>query len=187
MGGTVPIQVDVRVITASNRPLDRMVAEGRFREDLYYRVRVFPIRIPPLRERPEDIDPLIDWFLEHLPGELKKKAVALDPDARERLRGYDWPGNVRELRNCLERAMILAEDGVIAQRHLRLSPDAPPPPVSAAGETLEDVRRRGARAAERLALSRALEKARGDRSAAAQALNLSPRRLEAKLREHGLE
>jgi len=187
VGGTVPIQVDVRIITASNRPLDRLVAEGRFREDLYYRVRVFPIRIPPLRERPEDIDPLIDWFLEHLPGELKKKAVALDPAARERLRAYDWPGNVRELRNCLERAMILAEDRVIAERHLRLAPE----PLSAAPagreETLEEVRERGARAAERLWLARALERAKGDRSAAAEALKLSPRRLEAKLREHSLD
>ena len=186
VGGTAPIQVDVRVITASNRPLDRLVAEGRFREDLYYRVRVFPIRIPPLRERPEDIDPLIDWFLERLPGELKKKPLTLEPGARERLRSHDWPGNVRELRNCLERAMILAEDGVIEERHLKLSPEAPALTVSA-GETLEEVRARGARMAERLWLARALERARGDRAAAAQALKLSPRRLEAKLREHGLE
>jgi DNA-binding NtrC family response regulator len=186
VGGTAPIQVDVRVITASNRPLDRMVAEGRFREDLYYRVRVFPIRIPPLRERPEDIDPLIDWFLERLPGELKKRPLSLETGARERLRSHDWPGNVRELRNCLERAMILAEDGVIEERHLKLSPEAPALTVSA-GETLEEVRARGARVAERLWLARALERARGDREAAAQALKLSPRRLEAKLREHGLE
>ncbi len=186
VGGTAPVQVDVRVITASNRPLDRLVAEGRFREDLYYRVRVFPIRIPPLRERPEDIDPLIDWFLERLPGELKKKPLSLEAGARERLRSHDWPGNVRELRNCLERAMILAEDGVIEERHLKLSPEAPALTVSA-GETLEEVRARGARVAERLWLARALERARGDRAAAALALKLSPRRLEAKLREHGLE
>lgn len=187
VGGTVPIQVDVRVITASNRPLDRLVAAGLFREDLYYRVRVFPIRIPPLRERPEDIDPLIDWFLGRLPGELKKKPLALDAAARERLRGYEWPGNVRELRNCLERAIILAEDGIIEERHLRLSPDAPAPSIGPGEETLEDVRRRGARSAERLCLARALERAGGDRTAAAQALKLSPRRLEAKLREHGMD
>jgi Nif-specific regulatory protein len=186
VGGTASIQVNVRVITASNRPLDRLVAEGRFREDLYYRVRVFPIRIPPLRERPEDIDPLIDWFLGRLPGELKKNPLSLEAGARERLRSHDWPGNVRELRNCLERAMILAEDGVIEERHLKLSPEAPALTVSA-GETLEEVRARGARMAERLWLARALERARGDRAAAAQALKLSPRRLDAKLREHGLE
>src|SRR5262249_51168142 len=83
VGGTAPIQVDVRIVAASNRPLDRLVAESRFREDLYYRVRVFPIQIPPLRERPEDIDPLVEWFLERLPQELKRKPLALDPVARE--------------------------------------------------------------------------------------------------------
>ena len=189
VGGTVPIQVDVRVITASNRPLDRLVAENRFREDLYYRVRVFPIRIPPLRDRPEDIDPLIDWFLAQLPGELKKKPLTLADGAREVMRAYPWPGNVRELRNCLERAMILAEGRVIEQRHLRLSPDdaAQPAAPFPAEETLAEVRRRGALAAERLWLVRALDRARGDRTAAAKELKLTARSLEAKLKEHSLD
>ncbi len=188
VGGTSAIEVDVRIIAASNRPLERLVAQNQFREDLYYRVRVFPIRIPPLRERPEDVDPLVDWFLGALPLELKKKSVTLDAAARERLRSYPWPGNVRELRNCLERAMILAESGVIEEKHLRLSPgDAAPSPVPPSEETLEQVRERGARAAERLWLARALERARGDRTAAAEALGISPRRLEAKLREHALD
>ncbi len=188
VGGTIPIQVDVRIIAASNRPLDRLVAQGLFREDLFYRVRVFPIRIPPLRDRREDIDPLVNWFLTALPRELKKKPLRLDAAARERLHEYDWPGNVRELRNCLERAMILAEN-VIEERHLRLSadsaaPDSPPP---SADDTLEEVRERGARSAERLWFSRTLEKAGGDRTAAAAAAGLSARRFEAKLREHGLD
>jgi DNA-binding NtrC family response regulator len=187
VGGTTPIQVDVRIIAASNRPLDRMVSENRFREDLYYRVRVFPIQIPPLRQRPEDVGPLVDWFLEHLPKELKHKPVALDPAARERLRAYPWPGNVRELRNCLERAIILAEGDRIEERHLRLTPDAPSSPAPQKEETLEEVRERAAQAAERLWLARALEKAGGDRTAAAAVLGLSPRRLESKLREHGLD
>ncbi len=187
VGGTVAIQVDVRIVAASNRPLDRLVSEGLFREDLYYRVRVFPIQIPPLRERPEDVDPLVDWFLEHLPQELKHKPVALDPAARERLRSYPWPGNVRELRNCLERAIILADADRIEERHLRLTPDAPSLPVSHKGETLEEVRERAARAAERQWLARALDRAKGDRTAAAAALGLTPRRLEAKLREHELD
>jgi two-component system response regulator AtoC len=188
VGGTTSIEVDVRIISASNRPLDRLVAQGTFREDLFYRVRVFPIRIPSLRERPEDIDPLVDWFVEHLPQELKKPAQKLDPAARDLLRTYPWPGNVRELRNCLERAIILAEDGVIAPKHLRLSPDAEgPPPPAPREETLDEARERAARAAERTSLLRALERSRGDRAAAAQALGLTARRLEAKLREHGLE
>jgi len=186
VGGTVPIEVDVRILAASNRPLDRLVAQGVFREDLYYRVRVFPIRIPSLRERPEDIDPLVDWFLVHLPQELKKERVELDSSARERLRSYDWPGNVRELRNCLERAIILSEDGKIFEKHLRLAPDLPMAPLPAEA-TLEEVRERGARTAERMWLVRALERAKGDRSEAAAALGLSPRKLESKLREHGLD
>ena len=187
VGGTAPIEVDVRIITASNRPLDRLVAQGAFREDLYYRVCVFPIRIPSLRERPEDLDPLVDWFLEHLPKELGKRPLALGLAARERLRAYEWPGNVRELRNCLERAIILAEDGLIEERHLRLAPDSAPSAPLQRGETLEEVRERAARAAERLCLVRALEVARGDRTAAAAALGLTPRRLDARLKEHALD
>jgi DNA-binding NtrC family response regulator len=186
LGGTAAIEVDVRIIAASNRPLDRLVAQGAFREDLYYRVRVFPIRIPPLRDRAEDIDPLVDWFLAELPQELKKKPVALDPGARERLRAYEWPGNVRELRNCLERAIILAENGRIEERHLRLAPELPAEPI-AREASLEEVRERAAKTAERVWLARALERARGDRTEAASALGLTPRKLEAKLREHGLD
>jgi DNA-binding NtrC family response regulator len=183
------ITVDVRIITASNRPLESLVAQKLFREDLFYRVRVFPILIPPLRDRPEDIDPLIDWFLSRLPGELKKKSVefVLEDQARDRMRRYPWPGNVRELRNCLERAIILSESGRIEERHLRLSPEPASPPASSGEETLEEVRERGAKSAERLWLARALEKARGDRTAAAEALKISPRRLEAKLKEHSLD
>jgi DNA-binding NtrC family response regulator len=178
----------VRIITASNRPLDMLVSQGLFREDLFYRVRVFPIRIPALRDRPEDIDPLVDFFLRELPRELGKKIMTLDAATRERLRAYEWPGNVRELRNCLERAIILTDGDVIGLRHLRLLPEAPAATAPAAvDESLEAVRDRAGAAAERAALARALEKAKGDRSAAAQALGLTARRLEAKLREHGLD
>ena len=190
VGGTSVIQVDVRIVAASNRPLDKLVAQGAFREDLFYRVRVFPIRIPSLRERPEDIGPLVDHFLTELPRELGKKPMSLHPAARERLFAYDWPGNVRELRNCLERAMILAEGDVIGERHLRLSPEprtVPAPQAAGGDEPLTAIRDRAAAAAERAALARALERAKGDRTAAAQTLGLTPRRLEAKLREHGLD
>jgi len=187
VGGTISLQVDVRILAASNRPLDRMVAQGLFREDLYYRVRVFPIRIPPLRDRPEDIDPLVDRFLGHLPQELGKKGLRLAPAARERLRAYEWPGNVRELRNCLERAIILSDGGVIEERSLRLASDNPEQPTEQRGETLEQVRERGARTAERLWLARALERAKGDRTSAAAELGLTPRRFEAKLKERSLD
>jgi DNA-binding NtrC family response regulator len=187
VGGTVAIQVDIRIVAASNRPLSKLVADHQFREDLYYRVRVFPITIPPLRDRPEDIDPLLDWFLEQLPRELKRKPLRLEESARESLRSYAWPGNVRELRNCLERAMILAEGNVIEERHLRLSPDNLAAAAPRPEETLTEARERAARSAERLWLLRALERAKGDRTAAAEASGLSPRRFEAKLREHSLD
>ena len=187
VGGTIPIQVDVRIISASNRPLDRMVSQGLFREDLYYRVRVFPILIPPLRERPEDVDPLVDWFLGHLPRELGKRGIRITPSARARLHAYEWPGNVRELRNCLERAIILADGGVIEEGGLRLAAETSEPPADAATENLGEVRERGARNAERLWIARALDRAKGDRTTAASELGLSRRRLEAKLKEYSLD
>ncbi|HEY7863539.1 MAG TPA: sigma-54 dependent transcriptional regulator, partial [Thermoanaerobaculia bacterium] len=136
VGGTTTVTVDVRIVTASNRPLDRLVAQGAFREDLFYRVRVFPIRIPALRERPEDIDPLVEHFLAKLSRELGRRALTLSPEARERLISYDWPGNVRELRNCLERAIILADGGQIEEKHLRLSAEPVAPPRQTGPETL---------------------------------------------------
>jgi DNA-binding NtrC family response regulator len=187
VGGTVSITVDVRIISASNRPLDRMVSQGQFREDLYYRVRVFPIRIPPLRERPEDVYPLVDWFLAYLPPELGKKGIRISPAALARLRGYEWPGNVRELRNCLERAIILADGGRIEEKDLRLAAEKSEPEAEGAAENLDEVRERGAKSAERLWIARALDRAKGDRTAAASELGLSRRRLEAKLKEHSLD
>jgi len=185
VGGTISIQVDVRILSASNRPLEKLVSQGLFREDLLYRVRVFPIRIPALRERPEDIDPIADWYLQNLAQGLGKGPLRLAPAARERLHAYDWPGNVRELRNCLERAIILADGDSIEEKHLRLGPDTPFL-EAVREETLEAARERAAAAAERLWLVRALERARGDRTAAATAAGLTARRFEAKLREHGL-
>src|SRR5262249_19216140 len=159
-------------IAASNRPLERMVAQGQFRDDLFYRVRVFPVRIPALRERPEDVDPLIDWYLQHLAPELGKKSARLSPSARERLRSYTWPGNVRALRNCLERAIILSDDGSIEEAHLRLGLDAGAP-EQVRDETLEQARERAATNAERLWLLRALERANGDRTEAARVSGLT--------------
>jgi two-component system, NtrC family, response regulator AtoC len=187
VGGTISIVVDVRIISASNRPLDKMVSQGLFREDLYYRVRVFPILIPPLRERPEDVDPLVDWFLGHLPPELGKKSIRIAPAARARLHAYEWPGNVRELRNCLERAIILADGGVIEEKGLRLAAELSELPEERGAQNLGEVRERGAKNAERLWIARALDRAKGDRTAAASELGLSRRRLEAKLKEYSLD
>ena len=108
LGSTQPVKVDVRIIAATNRNLEQAVVEGRFREDLYYRLNVFPIEIPPLRERLEDVGPLASQFVRDLSKSLGKSIESIAGDSLEQLRRYHWPGNVRELRNVIERAVILA-------------------------------------------------------------------------------
>ena len=135
----------MRIIAASNRPLEKLVAQGLFREDLFYRVRVFPIRIPALRERPEDIDPLIDWY----PRRTCRRSSARSrcgsaPRRASACAAYDWPGNVRELRNCLERAIILADDGRDRRDATCAWARSPSFLESARDETLEQARERAA-------------------------------------------
>jgi formate hydrogenlyase transcriptional activator len=108
VGSTRPIKVDVRLVAATNRDLEREVAEGRFRPDLFYRLNVFPIRVPPLRERPEDIPALIQHFLAQFQRKLAKPLRSVTPASLEQLQRYSWPGNIRELQNVLERACVLA-------------------------------------------------------------------------------
>jgi formate hydrogenlyase transcriptional activator len=107
LGSTQPVKVDVRIIAATNRNLENAVAEGRFREDLYYRLNVFPIEIPPLRERVEDVGPLASQFVRDFAKSLGKSIESISDDSIQQLRRYHWPGNVRELRNVIERAVIL--------------------------------------------------------------------------------
>jgi DNA-binding NtrC family response regulator len=113
VGGTRDIVVNVRVIAATNRDLERAVAEGRFREDLYYRLKVFPVTMPPLRERPEDIPVLIDYFVRHFNATLKQNVTGFSPGALELMQAYAWPGNVRELKNIVERAMVLSRGELV--------------------------------------------------------------------------
>src|SRR5512139_1084013 len=120
LGGTRTIKVDVRLIAATNRDLPTMVDAGAFREDLFYRLNVVTIEMPPLRERKEDIAALANFFISRFSGELKKKIEGLSPDALKLLMRYQWPGNIRELENAIERAMLLAEDSHIAVDDLRL-------------------------------------------------------------------
>src|SRR6478735_6991927 len=121
VGGTAPLKVDVRVVAATNRNLKAAVAARQYREDLYFRLSVFPIVIPPLRDRPTDIPTLARYFIDKFCRDLNKKPLALSPAAEEELRCYAWPGNVRELQNCIERAAILTEGDTIHPRHLNLS------------------------------------------------------------------
>jgi len=118
LGGTRPLKANVRVLAATNRDLDAALARGHFREDLYYRLRVFEIRLPPLRERREDILPMAEAFLEELGPAVGRPAAGISRQAHEALLSYPWPGNVRELRNVLERASILCDGGLITLEHL---------------------------------------------------------------------
>jgi len=130
VGGSHPIAVDVRVLAATNRDLEVLMKDGRFREDLYYRLNVVTVNLPPLRERRRDVPLLIEHLLAKYAGELGERGVA--PEALDRLIGYDWPGNVRELENVIQRAMVMATSGIILPEHLPIGP------VSAAASVAVD-------------------------------------------------
>ncbi len=129
VGGSKPIRVDVRVIAATNRDLERDVAEGRFRRDLFFRLRVLEIVVPALRKRPDDILELADHFLNKFKSETGRKILGFSPDAMERLISYRWPGNIRELKNVIERAVVLCRGDYIEPDDLLLSK------LSTAGDT----------------------------------------------------
>ena len=195
VGGTAPLQVDVRVVAATNRQLKAAVAARQFREDLYFRLSVFPITIPPLRERPDDIPMLAKYFIDKFCRDLNKKPLAFAPSAVEELQNYAWPGNVRELQNCIERACILTEGDTIHARHLSLSFRAASP-VAADDDawsrldlsgTLADATRRGVGEIERRKIQQALHEAGGNRGRAAEVLQVSYKTLMAKIKECGLE
>ncbi|HEX9082500.1 MAG TPA: sigma 54-interacting transcriptional regulator, partial [Holophagaceae bacterium] len=118
IGGGGAVGVDVRVITATNKDLAGEIARGRFREDLYFRLAVVPLRIPPLRERPEDIIPLAEGFIARIARQYGRPPKRLGPDAKDTLLRHDWPGNVRELKNLMERAVILGRGAEIGPRDL---------------------------------------------------------------------
>jgi DNA-binding NtrC family response regulator len=194
VGGTAPVQIDVRIVAATNRALRAAIAARRFREDLYFRLSVFPITVPPLRERPGDIPLLARYFVERFCRDLKKRALALSPGAIEQLQAYRWPGNVRELQNCIERAVILAESEAIQPRHLNLSfaapePEPPPSPWSQIDLTgsLADATRRVIFEVERIKIETALKEADSNKGRASELLQISYKMLLAKLREHRLE
>jgi DNA-binding NtrC family response regulator len=173
LGGSRSISVDVRLIAATNRDLKRLTAEGRFRDDLYYRLSTFPLHLPPLRGRPADIPPLAELFLARSAQRLDKPAPALSKAARDLLLAYAWPGNVRELENLMERAAILAED-VVEPGHLPITGTEPARPVS-----MKEI--------ERQAIEGALRTNRGNRTLAARQLGISLRTLQYRLKEYGIK
>jgi DNA-binding NtrC family response regulator len=188
IGGTATIEADVRVICATNRNLAEDVKSGRFREDLFFRINVFPVTIPPLRARREDINALSDFFIQRLARELKKPGLTISDDARGRLREYDWPGNIRELQNCLERAAILCNNSRIEAGDLQLaqtSENRIGDVIDLSG-SLADATERATRSVEKAKISEALQRT-SSRNDAADLLGISPRTLAAKMKEHGLE
>jgi two-component system response regulator AtoC len=205
VGGVRDIQVDVRVIAASNRDLEREVREGRFRQDLYYRLAVISIFLPALRERKEDIAPLVSFFLSHYNRKFRKSVQGITEETQRLLMNYDWPGNVRELKNALERAMIL-EDGnqlrpddlpfsvasgrsgaIVEENQMSSSPEAqstpgkrrlPPLFIPEGGTSLEDV--------EHALVELALQQSHGNQIKAAKLLSISRDALRYKMKKFGL-
>jgi two-component system NtrC family response regulator len=179
VGGTRTLRANVRVIAATNRDLRQAVERGQFREDLYFRLQVFDIRLPPLRDRRSDIALLAGAFLEDIAGSLGRRPGALTRDAVRALESYPWPGNVRELRNALERASILCQGGPITPEHLSLPRDDEQRSIAYATADLKVI--------EHQTIAQVLEQVGGNKSEAARRLGLSRTQLYVRLRKYGLE
>jgi two-component system response regulator AtoC len=183
LGSNSPIQVDLRLITATSRNLEEAVGQGEFREDLYYRLNVITVKLPPLRERRQDIPPLVQHFLQR-----GGRVVSITPSALAILCDYHWPGNVRELENTIERAAVLARSGIIDESDIQLQPVAHREAAHWTEQiSLKEGWKANLAAAEKSMVTRALRKAEGNKSRAADLLGIHRRLLYEKLREHGLE
>jgi two-component system response regulator AtoC len=189
IGGSGPIKVDVRVIAASNKDLERAVSEGAFREDLFYRLNVFPLLLPPLRDRKEDIPALVEHFISRGAAEMKTGMGEVSPQALEKLKNYGWKGNVRELKNAIERAIILSEGGAISPEHISLSParDGFPRDEVPMGGSLAETAREAQRIAETSRIRKALDEAGGNKTRAAKTLGVSYKTLLTKIKDYGLQ
>jgi transcriptional regulator with PAS, ATPase and Fis domain len=191
LGGTRTIAADVRVIAATNRDLAVAIERQALREDLFYRLNVFRIHIPPLRERREDILPLADVFLEDLGRSMGRPAAGISREASEWMIAYHWPGNVRELRNAIERAILLCDGGLVAREHLPVGTTRPakrPQEVDGWLDPAASLPPGGLdlKTVERILLEKALGQARGNKTQAAQLLGLTRAQLYTRLEQHGL-
>jgi transcriptional regulator with PAS, ATPase and Fis domain len=186
IGATSEKRVNVRIVAATNRHLEKEVEAGRFREDLYYRLKVFPVRVPPLRERREDIPLLAGYFLARYSTELGKAAAGFSQQAMELLQGYDWPGNVRELQNEVQRLVIQIEAGGF------VTPDLLSPRIRQVEGVIERVRptkgtlKEMMDQLERWMLIEALREHQNNKTACAKALGITREGLHKKLRAYGL-
>jgi len=179
VGGNETLHVDVRIIAATNRELKSLIADGRFREDLFYRLNVVSLEIPPLRDRVEDVAPLAMFFLGRYAEENGKRIDGFDEDALGLLAAYGWPGNVRELENAIERAVVLCDEPRIERRHLPQG-IAPRRELSGSpqipGSSIDEI--------ERYAILKTLEMCGGSTSKAAAVLGISSRKIQYKLHEY---
>jgi DNA-binding NtrC family response regulator len=200
LGGKSEIQLDVRILAATNSPLDAAIREGKFREDLFYRLNVFPIPLPPLRDRKDDLPSLTAALLSDLNRKHSTKVTDVAREVMERFRSYNWPGNVRELRNAMERAVILAGEGTILASHLSASfggassaappstgPATPIPATAANGEELRIQVGSTIEQAERALIELTLEHTRHNKTRAAEVLGISQKTLFNKLKEYGAQ
>jgi len=182
VGGSKNISVNVRVIAATNRPLESLMADNSFREDLYYRLNVFPIHIPPLRDRRSDIMLLTDYFTEKYSKRNGKPIKRISTPAIELLMSYHWPGNVRELENCIERAVILSTDGVIHGHHLPPSLQSAESTGTSISETLE----KAIGKLEKELILDALKSSKGNMAKAARLLGLTERKMGLRIKKYSL-
>jgi two-component system response regulator AtoC len=193
LGGTRVLKTDARIIAATNRDLRKAMERGQFREDLYYRLNVFAIHLPPLRERRDDVLALTEAFLHEIGRSIGRPPAGISREAREALLEYHWPGNVRELRNILERAAILCDGGLIAAEHLAFGPSPTPPtaplqpsPTPTPAEPPPDTTSGVLKSVERTLIVKALRDAHMNKAEAARALGLTRAQLYVRLRRHGL-
>lgn len=188
VGGTRTIGVDVRIVAASNADLARAVRERRFREDLYFRLNVFPVPIPALRERPEDIPALVEHFIAKYALEMRRRVRGISKAALKLLMQYSWPGNIRELENFIERAVILTTGEILHAADFALGLGATlGTDEAASGESLQEAGARASRQAEAECIRRTLARMGGNRQRAAEQLKVSYKALQAKIEEYGIE
>ena len=190
VGSIKAIQVDVRIVAASNKDLEKAVEEKKFREDLFYRLNVFPIKIPPLRERREDVPLLVEYFINKYCIEIKTPVKNISKEALDMLMSYYWKGNVRELENAIERAVILCDGETITQEHFVLSTQtsfetADSPLLK--DDTLEAVAKKALRRAETQRIVSVLKETKGNKSKAAEILRVSYKTLLTKIKDYGIE
>ncbi|MBX7142895.1 MAG: sigma-54 dependent transcriptional regulator [Oligoflexia bacterium] len=185
VGSNKTIKINPRIIAATNQNMDEAIKLGRMREDFFYRIAVITLTVPPLRERPEDIELLTNYYIDHFSAGMNKPVVQLDKAAREVLRQYSWPGNARELENVIERAVILA-DSVIRPEHLGLNLSIDLGAMRDSVQSLTDIASEAAKRAEIEVISRVLTQTGGNKSKAAQILGVSYKTLLNKVKEYNL-